>query len=242
MSSTLWRLFALTVGALLLFPGAAYAQGGGGQTASQDLASDQKFVSDVFDDVQSMWVSWFNTQNLGTPHASGYFVVAPTNTSCGPVAPDTLNAFYCEPDDAVFVPMVTIRNALHGNFFGKISDPRLTNAAAAFVVAHEYGHNVHAELYARGVPMTVSPEIRSKPKELFADCAAGLWGNRAYRSGYFEPGDWVSIIAGVESLGDTGVGGPDPHGSAAERETAFRYGYDTGQPWLCADRYLGTRI
>ena len=203
-------------------------------------AADQQFMQFVFTDVQNMWVSWFDSQGLGRPSAAGILLKAPTNTGCGEIDPDTLNAAYCPPDDTVYIPMETIHNAIHGNFFGQINDSRLTNAAAAFVVAHEYGHNVHNELYANNVYMTVAPEPKSKERELFADCAAGVWGFKAYYSGYFEPGDLSSILAGAAALADAGTG-KDPHGSPEERDQAFLKGYNSGSPWQCATTYLGSR-
>jgi len=96
------------------------------------------------------------------------------------------------------------------------------------------------QLYSQQVHLAVSPGPRSKERELFADCAAGGWGFKVYYSGYFEPGDLNSILAGAASLGDAGTGSV-PHGSPAERDQAFLDGYNSGMPWLCADKYLGAR-
>ena len=115
----------------------------------------------------------------GLPAPSVHHVwVAPgakVDTACGTQAGDDA-AFYCATDDTIYIGQTFaaavrdgVANGLPGQRagFGHAAG----DFAVAFVVAHEYGHNVQNEdgVFLGGP--------RALPTELNADCLAGTWAH-----------------------------------------------------------------
>src|SRR5262249_11774372 len=101
----------------------------------------------------------------------------------------------------------------------------------AYVIAHEVGHHVQNQLgllgHGRG-----SVEV-----ELQADCLAGAWAKDADARGEVETGDIDEAINAAKQIGDDMIqkreqGYVQPEtstpGSAAQRSSSFRKGYDGG--------------
>ena len=108
--------------------------------------------------------------------------------------------------------------------------------AAAFVLAHEFGHAMQARL-----PQKERPGILN---ELQADCFAGAWSRYVQDEGYLAQGDLDEATLAVFSARDlpgTKFTDPAAHGSGFERTRAFTDGYSDGAD-ACypapADRWL----
>lgn len=138
----------------------------------------------------------------------------------GPFCGDTRlgpdNAFYCPDGDFIAWDEegLLIPYYLSGDF------------AAAYVLAHEFGHAVQERLGLEGASIQV---------ELQADCFAGAWARSADEENLLEAGDLDEAVMALYQGRDV-PGTPwtdeSAHGSAFERNKAFAAGYDGG-PQSC---------
>jgi predicted metalloprotease len=137
-------------------------------------------------------------------------------------------AAYCPADDTIYISQQFAYNLWHGIIRGQQTDARPGDFGVAYVVAHEYAHNVQHELriYDR-------QDLATKNFELQADCMAGTWANSTYYEGVLEPGDPEEAVTTADRLGDFDFFNPDHHGTPEERQTAFRTGYNSGDPGQC---------
>src|SRR4051794_3760667 len=156
-------------------------------------------------------------------------------SGCGAVA-DENAAFYCPSDDTIFVGEALAADILRGtgrNFPGERAGYGRAQGdfGLAYVIAHEYAHNIQQEL---GLARS-DPRYGVEPLELQADCMAGLWGNSVYREGKLKPGDVEDAISTVLAAGDFDTGNPQHHGTPEERRAAWLLGYRSGEPARCED-------
>jgi predicted metalloprotease len=99
--------------------------------------------------------------------------------------------------------------------------------AVAVVVAHEYAHNIQAELGIFG------GGFATYKTELQADCWAGIWANSAYAKGILDPGDLEEGLELARQIGDYDSRDEGHHGTPEQREAAFSSGYESGNPITC---------
>jgi uncharacterized protein len=149
---------------------------------------------------------------------------------CGGQATPARNAFYCPAGDFIGwdEPGLLIPYYVQAGDF-----------AAAFVLAHEFGHAMQARL-----PEQEELTILS---ELQADCFAGAWSRSVQEAGVLEAGDLDEATLAVFTARDvpgTEFTDPGAHGTGFERTRAFTDGYDEGagacypapaEEWLIAD-------
>ena len=165
-------------------------------------------------------------------------------SACG-TAESATGPFYCPGDHKVYLDL---------GFFGELSQKfgAPGDFAAAYVVAHEFGHHVQNLL---GTNERVQRDARSGANsasvalELQADCYAGIWGHDASQQGRFqagkvelEAGDAEEALRAASAIGDdrlqkmaTGRVQPESftHGSSAQRMEWFKRGMQTGDPAQC---------
>jgi hypothetical protein len=155
-------------------------------------------------------------------------------TGCGTTADDRA-AFYCPADDTIYVAQVFaselydgMLKALPGEAAGY--GHAAGDFAVAYVLAHEYAHNLQQEL---GIfNNSVTPKAR--PYELHADCWAGTWGNSVYQQGRLEEGDLEEALDAALAVGDFDFGNAQHHGTPEERRDALLTGYRSGDPGACS--------
>src|SRR5262245_9509098 len=148
-------------------------------SGSQPQTMDQ-FLTAVTKDVDAYWTKVFASNGLGEPRV-GYRILKPGETvdsACGRL--DDSTAAYCPGDDTITISESfadgvmtgSLDRALPGSSQGFGST--MGDFAVAYVVAHEYGHQIQDELgiLDRGLP-TVDTELQ-------ADCYAGNWAKSAY--------------------------------------------------------------
>jgi predicted metalloprotease len=193
------------------------------------------FLTDVLRSVDDYWTRTLRASDLREPRV-GYLWLAPgrvVQTGCGtPAGSDA--AFYCPADDTIYVSLTMASKILTGaaqDFPGERAGYGHAGGdfGLAYVVAHEYAHNVQQEL---GLA-ELDPRAGVEPLELQADCMAGLWGNSVYRAGKLAPGDVDEAIGTVLAVGDFDMGNPQHHGTPEQRRDAWLLGYRTGEPARC---------
>jgi predicted metalloprotease len=197
------------------------------------------FLDEVLGSVDRYWTRTLTAAGRPEPRV-GYVWVEPgqiLRTGCG-VAADDSAAFYCPNDDTIYVAVVLAARLWRGianDFPGERAGygHAVGDFGLAYVVAHEYAHNVQQEL---GL-YTQSPRLGAEPFELQADCMAGLWGNSVYREGKLKPGDVEEALSTATAAGDFDFGNAQHHGTPDERRAAWLDGFESGDPATCA-RYV----
>jgi len=133
---------------------------------------------------------------------------------CGDQEAPPRNAFYCPVGDFI----AWDESGLLIPYYVSAGD-----FAAAFVLAHEYGHAMQARLPQQ--------EELGVLRELQADCFAGSWTAYLSQKGYLDPGDLDEATMAVftaRDLPNTPFTDPRAHGTGFERTRAFADGYESG--------------
>lgn len=170
-----------------------------------------------------------------------------TNTGCG-FGQSAMGPFYCPADQTVYLDlsfwqdMETQLGASGADF------------ARAYVIAHEFGHHVQTLTGASQKVRQAQQSARSQEEanrysialELQADCYAGFWAAHAANASggavALEPGDLEEGLKTANAIGDDMIqkrmqGRVTPenftHGTAEQRMTWLRRGYDSGDPNTC---------
>jgi hypothetical protein len=193
------------------------------------------FLTDLLQDVDRYWTRTLATAGLPEPRVR-YHWVAPgaiALTGCGEQADDRA-AFYCPADDTIYVAQVFAADLYRGVLRGLPGESTGYGRAAgdfavAYVVAHEYAHNLQQELGVFDNRETPS----AKPYELQADCMAGTWAYSVYAAGELDPGDLTEATNAALAVGDFDYGNAQHHGTPAERRDALLAGFRSGDPATC---------
>jgi predicted metalloprotease len=201
----------------------------------------EAYLTEVITSVDRYWTRTLAEAGRAEPRVA-YVWVPPgrvVGTGCGtPAGPDA--AFYCPADDTIyFAQQLAARlwDGIADDFPGERAGygNAVGDFGVAYVVAHEYAHNVQEEL---GL-FRIGQEFGAKPFELQADCMAGLWGNSVYREGRLQPGDVEEAMSTATAAGDFDIGNAQHHGTPEERRAAWLDGYRSGDPTVCG-RYVPT--
>ena len=208
----------------------------GVQVSAPSVEDAAAYLEAVITNADQEWSSYFVQAGLQEPFVS-YWIVQPGQafqSTCGlTVSSDTPNAYYCPTDEStpgyvggVWLPATTFLNMWNGDVFGRASS-RQGDFAAGIVAAHEFGHHIvdefRIQLAQRDGVQYAPPS--GKYKELIADCMAGIWAASLYYQGRLDAGDFEEASEALFAIGDTQVGGSDPHGTGAERAEAMAVGY-----------------
>jgi predicted metalloprotease len=211
--------------------------GGAPQARAADPATVVPLLDDVLASVDGYWHQTQAAGGLPAPSVHHVWVApgAKVDTACGTQAGDDA-AFYCATDDTIYIGQTFaeavrdgVANGLPGQRagFGHAAG----DFAVAFVVAHEYGHNVQNE---DGIFLG---RQRALPIELNADCLAGTWAHWANDQGRLAPGDIEEALDAALAVGDFDFFNPQHHGTPLERRDALLTGFRGGTPQVC-DQYL----
>ncbi|MEA2287822.1 MAG: uncharacterized protein QOJ21_3865 [Solirubrobacteraceae bacterium] len=210
------------------------------QTAGRtETTKVEGYLSDVLQSVDSYWTRTLAASGVPEPRVR-YVWIEPGNvvrSGCGVPADDNA-AFYCPSDDTIYMA-VSLASRLWRGIAGEFPGERAGYGHAvgdfglAYVVAHEYAHNVQAELDL----YRIAPQGGAKPFELQADCMAGLWGNSVYREGRLQPDDVEEAMGTAAAAGDFDFQNAQHHGTPQERRDAWVLGFRSGDPSVCG-RYV----
>lgn len=206
-----------------------------------------EFVTFVLNDVQSTWTRILAAEGIQYPDAKLVLFRNAVQSACG-VAQSAAGPFYCPVDNKVYIDL-GFYDELRSQF-GAPGD-----FAQAYVLAHELGHHVQDVL---GTDARVRQLQESRPEaanelsvrlELQADCYAGVWANSTQERKLLQAGDIDEALTAAASVGDdriqeaaTGSVHPESftHGTAAQRASWFKRGFDSGRPESC-DTFAGAR-
>ncbi len=190
------------------------------------------FMENVYQNVASFWQTNYNNWGYGTTTGYHYFP-APGEViyqACndGQTFADDTAAYYCGANDYIIFSQQAAVDIWNGAYSQNPS-ALPGDFAVAFVMAHEFGHNVTFEMWPN------AREVFSKYQtEGLADCFAGTWAYSAYYQGILEAGDIEEAVALLASFGYSTSGYPN----GDERGQFFMYGYNTGSPAACAEAIL----
>jgi hypothetical protein len=211
-----------------------------GRTAESEIA---RYLDEVLGSIDRYWTQTLRANGLPAPQVKYYWVPqrSASRTGCQSVADDNA-AFYCPADDTIYVAEKLASDLYRGiadQFPGERAGAgnAIGDFGLAYVVAHEYAHNVQFEL---GFYELAGRQGSVEPFELQADCMAGLWGNAVYREGRYDKADVQDAISTAQAAGDFDYGNPQHHGTPAERRAAWLTGFQSGEPAQCRQFVPGT--
>ena len=155
-------------------------------------------------------------------------------TACGEPADDNA-AFYCPADDTIYVAQRFAAALYEGVVAGLPGESAGYGRAAgdfavAYVLAHEYAHNLQQEL---GIFNNTRAES-AKPFELQADCFSGVWAYSVYDEGELQPGDLEEATNAALAVGDFDFANAQHHGTPEERRNALLGRLQLRRPVVCS--------
>lgn len=211
---------------------------GSAQEAQPETMTD--FLTAVTQDVDAYWTDVFAAQGLAEPRVTYQWIPAGQSAAsacqdAGGTSGDDIAA-YCSADDTISISEA---------FASRIYDGELDHAlpgssqgyggtagdfAVAYIVAHEYGHQIQDEL---GLFEQYGSQLPTSAFELQADCFAGTWAKSAYDANRLEDGDVQEALDAALAVGDFNAEDPGHHGTPEEREQAWSTGFEAGDPQAC---------
>jgi hypothetical protein len=199
-------------------------------------ATIDAFMTDILRSIDRFWTRTLTASDLPEPQVRYLWVPpgASVLTACGERA-GSQAAFYCPADDTIYVAQEFAAALYEGVAEGLPGEAAGFGRAAgdfavAYVLAHEYAHNLQQEL---GVFNLLRSEIAA-PYELHADCWAGVWAYSVYAEGELQPGDIEEAANTALAVGDFDVGAARHHGTPEQRRDALLEGFESGDPARCS--------
>ena len=215
-----------------------------GSTDGAQPETMEQFLTAVTTDVDAYWTKVFEASGLDAPRVTYDWI--PDGQSAASVCGDesgTLGdgaAAYCPGDDTIYISQSfateiydgSLNEALPGSSQGY--GEATGDFGVAYIVAHEYGHEIQDEL---ALFDEYGGQLPTMAFELQADCYAGTWANSAYQENRLEDGDVQEALDAALAVGDFDSSSPGHHGTPEQREEAWQTGFESGDPSTC-DSYL----
>ncbi len=205
-------------------------------------------VLQLVDSMNAMWARAFADAGEEYEPPTVDTSDGPPASGCGS-ATDGWAGIYCQDGQRIVIDTSSqqVRAAVLGE--------QGADALLGYVLAHEIGHHLQKQLGTEARVRQLQaqrPQLRnnlSVPRELQADCYAGVWTADAERSGFLtiDDADVREGLSAAAAVGDDRIqqkatGRVDPeswtHGSAQQRQTWFRRGLASGDPGDC-DTFAG---
>jgi uncharacterized protein len=209
----------------------AYEEPEGSQSQTME-----QFLTSVTQDVDNYWTKTFEAAGLPEPRVSYGWIPAgqAASSACGPL--DDSAAAYCSADDTIYISEQfatdiysgALDHALPGSSQGY--GRTVGDFAVAYIVAHEYGHQIQDEL---GLFQRYGQQLPTVAFELQADCYAGAWANSAYQEDRLDDGDVQEALDAALAVGDFDSANPGHHGTPEQRREAWLGGFESGDPASC---------
>ena len=254
------RVALLVLGLIFFGPEAVLNQLGSGEQSQQsqeDLSEKCRTGEDANRDVECRIVGTVNSLNDYWPTGTGelgeqyrnpgvQLTSGTWDTGCGQ-GNSNMGPFYCPADETAYFDTSFFKQMRQQ--LGAKEGP----LPEEYVVAHEFGHHIQKITgdITRSRDGKTGPQSNAVRLELQADCYAGVWAGNATKTHgpqgqpYLEPltdADIEAALGTAEAIGDdriqeTSGGRVTPenftHGSAEQRMTWFKRGYDSGSPTKC---------
>ena len=198
----------------------------------------EQFLTAVTKDVDTYWTQVFKASGLPEPRV-GYDWIPAGQTAASACGGESgalgdSAAAYCPGDDTIYISQKfatdiysgALNQALPGSSQGY--GRAVGDFAVAYIVAHEYAHEVQDELGVFG------QQIPTMALELQADCYAGTWAKSAYEEDRLEDGDVQEALDAALAVGDFDASNPGHHGTPEQRATAWNSGFEAGDPSSCS--------
>jgi predicted metalloprotease len=206
-------------------------------SGTQQPETMEEFLTGVTEDVDRYWTKQFADAGLNEPRVSYAWIPEGMTAAdvCGTESPADQVAAYCPNDDTIYISQQFANNIYNGSLDGSLpgSSQGYGSAhgdfAVAYIVAHEYAHEVQDEL-----GLFDRQDVPTMDFELQADCYAGTWARSVSDDGRLEDGDEQEALDAALAVGDFDESDPSHHGTPDQRETAWRDGFDAGDPGACS--------
>jgi uncharacterized protein len=202
----------------------------------QDMS---QFLTAVTKDVDSYWTGVFKDAGRPEPRVSYAWIPSGQAASSGCGDQGETAAAYCPADDTIYISEDfatgiydgTLDQSLPGSAQGYGS----TNGdfAVAYIIAHEYGHEIQDEL---GLYQKYGNQLPTMAFELQADCYAGTWAKSAADAGRLDQGDVQEALDTTLAVGDFSSDAGH-HGTPEQRADAWNTGFHGSSPSSC-DTYM----
>ena len=197
----------------------------------------EQFLTAVTKDVDAYWTKVFKDSGLPEPKVSYTWIPAGQTaaSACGD-ANGTLGdsaAAYCPGDDTIYISEKfatdiydgALDQALPGSSQGY--GRTIGDFSVAYIVAHEYGHEVQDEL---GLFDKYGGQLPTMAFELQADCYAGTWAKSADHENRLEDGDVQEALDAALAVGDFDTEQPGPPRHARAARGGLEHGLRGGRP------------
>ena len=243
------KILPLSLLAVLALGGAALVHGGSAKASSagHDLAlgGDQpqtmeQFLTGVTKDVDDYWTGVFKQAKLPEPRVKYAWIPAGQTaaSACGDDdgAMGDSAAAYCPGDDTIYISEQFASDIYDGALDQSLPGSSqgygqaMGDFAVAYIVAHEYGHEIQDEL---GLFDKYGGQVPTMNFELQADCYAGTWAHSAGQRNELEDGDVQEAIDAALAVGDFDAENPGHHGTPEQRADAWQTGFEAGDPATC---------
>ena len=196
-----------------------------------------RFLEEVLQDNQSMWVAVFEQADRSYRPTDLVVFSGLTESGCGG-AQAQVGPHYCPADELVYMDLDFLAELQQR--FGAVGD-----TAQAYILAHEIGHHVQHQLGITEQVQSLGTNEASIALELQADCFAGVWLS-TLRTGssaaVLEQGDLEEALTAAAAVGDDAIqsqtsGRVNPeswtHGSSEQRYQWLNEGFTSGSPGNC---------
>jgi predicted metalloprotease len=205
----------------------------------------EQYLTAVTKDVDRYWTKEFKDSGLPEPRVSYRWIPAGQTaaSACGGDAGGDMGdsaAAYCPGDDTIYISEKFATDVFDGSLDSALPGSSQGyggtkgDFSVAYIVAHEYGHEVQNEL---GIDQQYGGQLPTMAFELQADCYAGNWAKNADDEHRLEPGDLDEALNSALAVGDFDTTQPGHHGTPDQRKAAFTAGFQSGDPTTC-NQYL----
>ena len=215
----------------------AYQEPEGSQSQTME-----QFLTTVTKDVDAYWTKAFEDAGLPEPRVSYGWIPAGSiaTSACGGLGDSA--AAYCSGDDTIYISEQFASDIYNGSLDHALPGSSqgygrtVGDFAVAYIVAHEYGHQIQDEL---GLFERYGQQMPTMAFELQADCYAGAWANSAYQENRLEDGDVEEALDAALAVGDFDTANPGHHGTPEQRREAWTRGFESGDPSACSSYLEG---
>jgi predicted metalloprotease len=214
--------------------------------AQQDLVLGSQpqdmnqFLTAVTKDVDTYWTGVFKDAGRPAPRVSYAWIPdgQAASSACGDQGASA--AAYCPADDTIYISQQFATGIYDGGLDQSLPGSSqgyggtYGDFAVAFIVGHEYGHEIQDEL---GLYQKYGNQLPTMAFELQADCYAGTWAKSASDQDRLDEGDVQEALDTALAVGDFSSDAAGHHGTPEQRAEAWQTGFRTGSPSSC-DGYM----